>query len=82
MVRRAENIAWRPVVAAGRLGDNILEEKRRLCAIVDAAARADSERFDYLLRMLSDLGEPRPEFAARPKGAQELNCLPSVRRSR
>jgi aminoglycoside phosphotransferase (APT) family kinase protein len=42
MVRRAEIIAWRPVVAAARLGDNILEEKRRLCAIVDAAARADS----------------------------------------
>jgi hypothetical protein len=42
IARRAEITAWRPVVAAARLGDNILEEKRRLCAIVDAAARADS----------------------------------------
>lgn len=42
MVRRDDITAWRPVVAAARLGDNILGEKPRLCAIVDAAAAADS----------------------------------------
>jgi aminoglycoside phosphotransferase (APT) family kinase protein len=40
MVRRADITAWRPVVAAARLGDDIHEEQRRLCAIVDAAAAA------------------------------------------
>ena len=42
MVRPADITAWRPVVAAARLGDNIHEEKRRLCAIVESAAAADS----------------------------------------
>jgi aminoglycoside phosphotransferase (APT) family kinase protein len=42
MVRRADITAWRPVIAAARLGDDIREEKRRLCAIVDAAAGANS----------------------------------------
>jgi aminoglycoside phosphotransferase (APT) family kinase protein len=41
MVRHADIAAWRPVVAAARLDDNIHEETRRLCAIVEAAARAD-----------------------------------------
>jgi aminoglycoside phosphotransferase (APT) family kinase protein len=41
-VRRADITAWRPVVAAARLGDNIHEEKRRLCSIVESAARAGS----------------------------------------
>lgn len=42
MVRRAEVAAWRPVVAAARLAEKIHEERRRLCAIVEAAADADS----------------------------------------
>lgn len=37
-VPRADIAAWRPVIAAGRLCENIADERDRLCAIVETAA--------------------------------------------